>query len=312
MFRTGVPADLFVYQIIHKDGEIRDLEMSASLILDDQGNPVGFRGISRDVTERKKLEAEKERYRDFVENITDGCIESDLAGNTTFVNEAVCQIFGYTREELIGRNFRNFITPETAKKVFEVFNEIYRTGIPAGIFAYPLLRKDGEIRHLEVSSSLIKVQAGKAKGFRGVIRDITERKRMEAEQERYRDFVENITSGCWELDLAGNMTFLNEATCRVIQYTREELLGMNNRAYTTPETAKKLFKVFNEIYRTGLPAYISDYQVIRKDGCIIVLELSASLIRDEAGNPVGFRGITRDITERKKMEAEQERYQGFR
>ena len=79
---------------------------------------------------------------------------------------------------------------------------------------------------------------------------------------------------------------------------------MNNRAYTTPETAKKLFKVFNEIYRTGLPAYISDYPVIRKDGGTIILELSASLIRDEAGNPVGFRGITRDITQRKKMEAE--------
>ena len=61
--------------------------MSASLILDAEGKPVGFRGISRDVTDRKRMEAERERYREFVENITDGCIESDLAGNTTFVNE---------------------------------------------------------------------------------------------------------------------------------------------------------------------------------------------------------------------------------
>ena len=98
---------MFVYQIIRKDGEIRDLEMSASLFSDAKGKPVGFRGISRDITERKRLEAEQERYREFVENITDGCIESDLAGNTTFVNEAVCRMLGYTREELIGMNNRN-------------------------------------------------------------------------------------------------------------------------------------------------------------------------------------------------------------
>ncbi len=311
IYRTGIPFRVVEYEVIRKGGEIGHLEMSVSLIRDTKGKPVGFRVVSRDVSERKRMEAENERYRDFVENITDGCIESDLAGNTTFVNEAVCQMFGYTREELIGMNNRNRITPETAKRIFKVFNEIYRTGLPAKIFDYPLLRKDGEIRHLEVSGSLIKDQAGKAKGFRGVIRDITDRKKMEAEQERYRDFVENIADGCWEIDLAGNTTFINETTCRVMQYTREELLGMNNRAFTTPETAKQLFKVFNEIYRTGLPAYISDYHVVRKDGGTIVLELSASLIRDEAGNPVGFRGITRDITERKKMEAEQERFRDF-
>ena len=74
------------------------LEMSVSLIRDPKGKPVGFRVVSRDISDRKRMEAENERYRDFVENITDGCIESDLAGNTTFVNEAVCQMLGYTRE----------------------------------------------------------------------------------------------------------------------------------------------------------------------------------------------------------------------
>ncbi|MGA3085790.1 MAG: PAS domain S-box protein [Thermodesulfobacteriota bacterium] len=174
------------------------------------------------------------------------------------------------------------------------------TGRPAEKFEYEIIHKEQEIHYLETSASLIKDLEGKPIGFRGITRDITERKKMEEEQERYREFVENITDGVWENDLKGNMTFVNEATCRAMGYTREEFMGMNNRTYTTPETAKRIFKIFNEIYQTGSPAEIFDYEVIRKDGEIRWLEMSASLIRDSEGKPIGFRGISRDITERKK------------
>ncbi len=304
IYRTGIPAKIFDYPLLRKDGEIRHLEVSGSLIKDQAGKAKGFRGVIRDITERKKMEAEQERYRAFVENIADGCWEIDLAGNTTFMNETTCRVMQYTREELLGLNNRAFTTPETAKKLFKVFNEIYRTGLPAYMSDYPVIRKDGGTIVLELSASLIRDDAGNPVGFRGITRDISERKKMEVEQERYRDFVENIADGVWEVDLAGNMTLFNEATCRMFGYPREEFLGLNNRAYTSPETAKQTFRLFNEIYRTGSPAKIFDYEVIHKDGTVGTLELSASLIRDEAGNPVGFRGITRDITERKRMEAE--------
>ena len=311
IYRTGIPAKIFDYPLLRKEGEIRHLEVSGSLIKDQAGKAKGFRGVIRDITERKKMEAEQERYRAFVENIADGCWEIDLAGNTTFINETTCRVMQYTREELLGLNNRAFTTPETAKKLFKVFNEIYRTGLPAYISDYQVIRKDGGTIVLELSASLIRDEAGNPVGFRGITRDITERKKMEAEQERYRDFVENIADGVWEVDLAGNMTLFNEAACRMFGYPREEFLGLNNRAYTSPETAKQTFKLFSEIYRTGSPAKIFEYEVIHKDGTIGILELSASLIRDQAGNPVGFRGITRDITERKKLEAEQERFREF-
>ncbi len=77
---------------------------------------------------------------------------------------------------------------------------------------------------------------------------------------------------------------------------------MNNRHYMPPEACKKIYEVFNQIYRTGNPAKKVDYQVTRKDGKCGFHELSASLLRDKAGRPIGFRGVSHDITDRKLAE----------
>lgn len=307
IYRTGVSVEKFEYQIQREDGELRDLEVSAALIRDSAGNPVGFRGISRDITERKRMEAEQERYRDFFENATDGCFEVDLSGSITFVNDAACRIFGIKREEFLGMNYRNYTHPETAQRLFSIYNEIYRTGRPAPRFEYEVMHRDGQIRFVETAASLIRDKEGKPVGFRGITRDITERKRMEAEQERYRDFLENIEEGCFEQDLAGNYTFVNAAGCRRFGYNREELLKLNYKALALPETAQKLKRIYNEIYRTGKAQERIESELIRKDGKVIVVETSATLIRDAQGNPVGFRGVSRDITEKKKLEEETRR-----
>lgn len=114
----------------------------------------------------------------------------------------------------------------------------------------------------------------------------------------YQEILEGIEEGYFEVDLAGNLTFFNDSMCRIADLPREKLMGMNNRDYTTPDTARKMFEAFNEIYRTGRSAKIMDYEIIRTDGTIRNLELSASLIRNTEGEPIGYRGIVRDITER--------------
>ena len=137
-------------------------------------------------------------------------------------------------------------------------------------------------------------------------REIEERRRAEEElresEEKYRTILENIEEGYFEVDLAGNLTLVNDSLCRTAGYNRDELLGMNNRDYTTPKTAKKMYQVFSKTYQTGEPARIVDYDILRKDGSTRTLELSASLMTNSTGEPVGFRGVVRDVTKRKRAE----------
>ena len=85
-----------------------------------------------------------------------------------------------------------------------------------------------------------------------------ERKRTEGElresEEKYRNILENIEDGYFEVDLAGNMTFFNPSLCRILGYPREEMPGMNNRVFMDAENAKKVFQAFNEVYETGIPS----------------------------------------------------------
>jgi len=122
-------------------------------------------------------------------------------------------------------------------------------------------------------------------------------------EEKYRNILENIEDGYYEVDLAGNFTFFNKSMCLILGYSEEEMVGMNNRQFTDKENAKKLFEVFNKVYRNGNPAKEFDWQIIRKDGTAKYIEASVSLLKDSSGKIRGFRGLVHDITERKLAEA---------
>ena len=136
--------------------------------------------------------------------------------------------------------------------------------------------------------------------------EISERKQAEAarkeSEEKYRTILETIEDGYYEVDLAGNLTFFNDAMSRIIGYSRDEMLGLNNRQYTDPKNAQMLFSEFNRIFRTGNPSKGLYYEVITKNGEKRNVETSVSLIKDSSGKPVGFRGISRDITELKRAQ----------
>ena len=121
-------------------------------------------------------------------------------------------------------------------------------------------------------------------------------------EEKYRSILETIQEGYFEVDFAGNFTFFNDSLCRNLGYSKEELMGMNNRQYTDKEYSKKLFQAFNKVYNTGEPTEGFDWQIIRKDGTKRYIESSVSLQKDSSGKPAGFRGIARDVTERKQAE----------
>jgi two-component system cell cycle sensor histidine kinase/response regulator CckA len=310
VYKTGQPVRSVEWEIIRGDGEKAVVEASVYLIKNAQRERIGFRGIERDITERKRTEERlrqsEEKYRNILENIEDGYYEEDLAGNFVFFNEAMCRIYGYPKEELLGLNYKEYTDKETAEKLFKVFNEMYRTGNPCKEYTYALTRKDGVKRYIEASASLRRDPSGKPIGFRGVVRDVTERERAEEalrqSEEKYRTILENMQEAYYELDLAGHFTFVNDALCKHLGYTKEELIGTHSRQYQDETTAKKIYQIFNEVYRTGESLKALESEYVRKDGTKGTYELSASLVRDSEGKPIGFRGVSRDITERKQAE----------
>jgi PAS domain S-box-containing protein len=310
VYRTGIAAKAFDWELIRKDGTRRNLEISVSLARDSKGQPIGFYGIGRDVTERKQaeeaLQASEEKYRTILNSIEEGYYEVDLAGNFTFFNESLAKNLGYSKEELLGMNNRRYMNGETSKLVFETFNEVYRTGKPKTAFEWELIGKDGTKRFVECSVSLMRNERGEPKGFYGTARDITERKKEEEalkeREKKYRMTLQNLDVEYFEVDLAGNFTFFTDIFCRILGYSEEELMGMNNRRYQSEETAKKVYQVYNEVYRTGKPSKLYDWEVICKDGTKRVVETSQCLMQDSRGQPIGFCGIARDVTERKQAE----------
>lgn len=120
---------------------------------------------------------------------------------------------------------------------------------------------------------------------------------------RLADVLDDLEDGYYEVDLHGTLTAANEALCRMHGLDRSELIGRNNRDHTQPEVAAKMYATFNQVYRTGEPVKCFIYKNIRPDGTAGVDEISVHLIRNEAGEPIGFRGISRDVTERLRNEA---------
>ena len=125
---------------------------------------------------------------------------------------------------------------------------------------------------------------------------------LKESEEKYRTILQSIEEGYYEVDLAGNLTFFNDSLYKQLKYSKEELMGMNNRQFMTAETAKRVYETFNTVLKTGRPARAFDWEMIAKDGTQKIVELSVSLMKDSEGQPTGFRGVGRDITERKKAE----------
>ena len=137
---------------------------------------------------------------------------------------------------------------------------------------------------------------------------ISEHKRsqenLKKSEEKYRTIIDNIEEGFYEIDVAGNFTFANASTLEIYNcQSEDQLLGKNFRDFfTTGEKAEEALWALNEVYQTKLPAHAMNWEIIRADGSISFLEVSATRIDNSSGTPVGFRGIIRDITARKTME----------
>ncbi|HEV2388879.1 MAG TPA: PAS domain S-box protein [Candidatus Acidoferrales bacterium] len=296
----------------HRTGREIHLELASVLLGTGPSRRLSL--LARDVTRQEQLERElrisEERTRAILDRIEDGCFEVELseAARYLFVNRGFCQITGYTAEELVGRSYREFFDAETIGKLDAAYRGVFRTGEPLKAFEYALTRKDGARRQVEESVALKRNSRGEPVAFIGIRRDCTERKvaeeKLRDSEERYREILEQIEDGYFELDLAGRYLLVNNAFCRMLHCPPEELLGETYKKVIPAHQVPAIYEVFHRLYETGEPIKPFEYETLRQDGSTIVVEAAPCLRRDRQGQPIGFHGIVRDITERKQAEKE--------
>jgi len=171
-------------QLVTKIGRKRIVEHRNTLMVNPDGTR-SIRGIARDVTdvletEQALIESEI-RFRTILDSIEDGYFEVDLNGDLTFFNDAVPSHIGYSPEELLGMNYREYMDEPNARVVFETFHSVFTTGTPTKSFDWELVKKDGTRIFVEASVSLQRDRNGNPLGFCCIIRDISDRKRAENE-----------------------------------------------------------------------------------------------------------------------------------
>ncbi len=255
--------------------------------------------VSHDLTERKSVD---DFYRALVRNSPIGVFLA-VGGKFVYTNRKFCELTGYGRKELSGRLSGEIIHPEDRDWVRQ--NALLMLqGVVTEPFEFRAVKKDGAITWNMETVTSITVRGQRA--VLGNCMDVTRQKLTEAalreSEARYRTIITDIADGYYEVDLAGRFTFFNDRVWQILGYTREETMGLSYLQYTPEAAAKKVFEVFNQVYRTGEPYHGLEWEVMRKDGTLGFDEASVSLIRDADGNPAGFRGIVRETTERRKME----------
>jgi PAS domain S-box-containing protein len=298
---------------LKKGGEVVWAVVRATVLRSDDGSIKYWLGLMVDITEHKHakeaLAESEKKYRMLFESSAEGilvaCIEDQ---KFNYANRTISQMLGYSPEELTRMGVHDIHPEEDLPFVLDEFRAISR-GEKVLAENIPCRCKDGSKIFVNINSTKIVIDGIECNV--GLFQNISERVKSEEalrqSEEKYRSILEGIEEGYFEVDLAGNFTFFNNTMCKIMGFPPNELLGTNNREYTTKKTARKIFKVFNKIFHTGRSARVLNYEIFTKDGSKKILEVSASLMRNASQEPTGFRGLVRDVTEQLLAQKEKDR-----
>ncbi|MEW6140961.1 MAG: PAS domain S-box protein [Thermodesulfobacteriota bacterium] len=309
-FRRKVDGELdktgpYEVLVLSSSGNLVWLEVTSRIIRRD-GKPVAIQGIGRDITERKRIEEDlrqsEAKYRTIFENSPLGLFHFDAEGTITACNDNFVQIIGSSREKLVGLNtMRDLKDQAMIAAISEALSgrighyEGYYSSVtadkttPTKCDFGPLIGEDNSVI-----------------GGIGIVEDITSRKKTETalrqSEEKYRTILETIVDGYYEVDLEGRLILLNDAMEEMLGQSREELIARDCRTFLDMDDIDRVFQAFNTVQRTGKPNPGVSARMVRTDGSHRDVTISIALTRDSRGAPSGFRGIIRDITERKALE----------
>ncbi|MGD9131491.1 MAG: PAS domain S-box protein [Candidatus Bathyarchaeota archaeon] len=292
-------------ELIRKDGSLVSVE--ASTIPVERDGKIEIIGIARDITDRKNaeeaLKESEKRSRELSDLLPEVVFETDATGRLTFVNQIAFDQFGYSQEDFDkGLNAAQMLIPEDRDRAMEEIDRVL-SGADVDFTEYTALRKDGSTFPIMIHSTPI-IRGNMPVGLRGIIVDITERKKMEnvlkESEEKYRTVFEGATDGIAALDpKTMKVIFTNPKMTEITGYPLDELLNATIIDFVPKDELSLVIQQFQNHVggKRDLTRYIP---VVRKDKTKIYCDVRSKFLN--IGNQQYLMAFVRDVTEQKKAE----------
>ncbi len=288
----------------HRSGRTVDVLYNAAVYRNEAGELQGVFAAARDVTLRKRAEAASARLAAIIESSSDAVLGEDLEGTVTSLNRGAERLYGYAAAEIVGRSVGILAPPERQQETQELIEKV-RRGEDVSHFETVRVRKDGSQVEVSLSISPIRDPQGAMAGVSTIARDITDRKRAERQLRTAslyaRSLIEASLDPLVTISPQGKITDVNRATEQATGLSRADLVGTDFADYfTEPEKARAGYQ------RVLAEGEVRDYPLTirhRSEGTVDVL-YNAAVYRNEAGDLQGVFAAARDVTVRKRLEAE--------
>jgi PAS domain S-box-containing protein len=287
----------------HVELEARVKERTAEL---QKANEKLRAEIERRIGSENALRDSEERFRNLVESVNDVVWEKDKDGKYTYLSPRMHDVLGYEPEEMLGRVLLEFMPVGEASKIFDDYWDLFKNPSTYSFQKLQMRKKSGEVVIIESRGSPCFDKVGDFQGYRGIARDITQRTQIEnallKSEEKYRNFTENINDVAWEKGKDGKFTYMSPKIRDSMGYGPEEFIGKTILDFMIPADVEAIGDDFWRIFRDPMPYSLREMRVLHKDGHEVFVEANGIPVYDEHGNFQGYRGVTRDVTSRKRAE----------
>jgi diguanylate cyclase (GGDEF)-like protein/PAS domain S-box-containing protein len=302
--KGGVATNKAEYRFRHRDGSWRWMESVGTYLLDDPH----VRGVvvtSRDVTERKQAEEKLRFQARLLDAVGEAVIALDMEGRILYWNRAAEEMYGWSSEEAMGRRLREMVIPENLRGRAEDIAAQLREGRNwTGEFV--VHRRDGTTFSVQGTNTPIFGEDGDLVGVIGVLRGITERKEAEEalkeSEQRFKRSFRDAAIGMALVGTDGRFLQVNRSLCEIVGYREEDLLGKTFQDITHPDDLEADVEQLRRTLAGEIETYQMEKRYLHKNGHVVWILLSVSLVHDEEVEPLYFISQIQDITERKRAE----------
>lgn len=274
--------------------------------------------LSSDITKLKKaehkLKISEEKYRLLTENALDVIYRMSIVnGKYEYVSPASVNVFEYTPQEVYNAPFlvRDIIHPDFYDYFKTEWEKLVK-GEYSPVYEYKIITKSGKEKWLHQRNVLIKDDNNQPIAIEGIITDITKRKNIEEKlkesEKKFRMLVETTSDWIWEIDIDGNFIYASPQVEKLLGYKPEDLMGKNAFDLMPRKEAERVDGIYSNFVKSK-SAFKGMINVnLHKNGDEIIIESNGEPVLDSDGNFIGYRGVDRDITERKKAEEKVKQY----